>query len=105
MAVERAVVDALGLEEEDGIIVLDRGDQQALGVIRRGWDHRLDARYVREDALGRLAVRLAAENAAAERRADRERRGELPRRAITQPRSLRHELVERGVDIVGELDL
>ena len=41
MAVERAVVDALGLEEDHRIIVLDRRDQQALGVIGRRRDHRL----------------------------------------------------------------
>jgi hypothetical protein len=35
IAVERAVVDALGLEEDHRIVVLDRGDQQALGVVRR----------------------------------------------------------------------
>ena len=34
VAVERAVVDALGLEEDDRVGVLDGGDQQALGVVR-----------------------------------------------------------------------
>src|SRR3546814_6937023 len=58
-----------------------------------------------EDAFGRLRMRLPAEDAAAERRAHRDRRGELARRTIAQPRRLAHQLVERGIDVIGELDL
>ena len=105
MAVEGPVIDALGLEEDDRVIILDRRDQQPLGVIGSGRDHRLDAGHMREDALGTLAVRLPAENAAAKGRADRHRRYELARRPIAQPRRLAHQLVERGIDIVGELNL
>src|SRR3546814_4270149 len=71
IAAERAVVDALGLEEYDGVIVLDRRDQQPLGVIGVRRDHRLHAADMRHDTFGRLAVRLATEDAAAERRAHR----------------------------------
>src|SRR3546814_5232598 len=67
IAAERAVVDALGLEEYDGVIVLDRRDQQPLGVIGVRRDHRLHAADMRHDTFGRLAVRLATEDAAAER--------------------------------------
>src|SRR3546814_11869236 len=56
-------------------------------------------------AFGRLRMRLPAEDAAAERRAHRDRRGELARRTIAQPRRLAHQLVERGIDVIGELDL
>jgi hypothetical protein len=52
VAVERAVVDALGLEEDHRIGVLDRGDQQALGVVGVGRDHRLDPGDVGEQASG-----------------------------------------------------
>ena len=68
IAVERAVVDALGLEEDHRIVVLDRRDQQALGIVRR-----CDGTTVfmpddvGEERLGALAVRLPAEDAAAER--------------------------------------
>ena len=77
MAVERAVVDALGFEEDRRVVVLDRRDQQPLGVIGRRRDHRLQSRNMREDALGRLRMRLPPEDAAAERRSYGDRRGEL----------------------------
>src|SRR3546814_1614469 len=48
MAVERAVVDALGLEEDRRIVILDRGDQQPLGVIGGRRDHRLEPRDMGE---------------------------------------------------------
>src|SRR3546814_11181628 len=69
IAAERAVVDALGLEEYDGVIVLDRRDQQPLGVIGVRRDHRLHAADMSHDTFGRLAVRLATEAATAARRA------------------------------------
>src|SRR3546814_2497421 len=86
IAAERAVVDALGLEEYDGVIVLDRRDQQPLGVIGVRRDHRLHAADMRHDTFGRLAVRLATEDAAAERRAHRHRAYEVGRRTVAQDR-------------------
>src|SRR3546814_4005191 len=91
MSVERAVVDAFGLEEDHRIIVFDRGDQQPLGVIGRGRDHRLQSRHMGEDALRRLAVGLPAEDAAAKGRAYGDGGSELACRAIAQPRRLRSE--------------
>src|SRR3546814_4120289 len=44
----------------------------------------LEPRDMGEDAFGRLRMRLPAEDAAAERRAHRDRRGELARRTIAQ---------------------
>src|SRR5436190_21762240 len=58
-----------------------------------------------EDRLDALAVRLAAENAAAARRAHRDRRPELAARAIAQPRRFRDQLVGRRIDVISELDL
>ena len=104
-AVERAVVDALGLEEDDRIVVLDRGDQQALGVVGVGRDHRLDPGDVGEQGLGRLAVGLAAEDAAAIRRADHHRQMPFAGRAVAHLGAFGDDLVEAGVDVVGELDL
>src|ERR1700731_5425712 len=60
---------------------------------------------MREDRLDALAVRLAAEDAAAARRPYRDRRPELAARAITQPRRFRDQLVGRRIDVIGELDL
>ncbi len=58
-----------------------------------------------EDRFDALAVRLAAENAAAAGRAHRDRRPELAARAVAQPRRRRDQLVGRGEDVIGELDL
>src|SRR3546814_3746965 len=94
IAAERAVVDALGLEEYDGVIVLDRRDQQPLGVIGVRRDHRLHAADMRHDTFGRLAVRLATEDAAAERRAHRHRAYAVGRRTVAQPRRFADHLVQ-----------
>ena len=104
MAVERAVIDALGFEEDHRIVVLDGRDQQPLGVIGRGGNHRLQARDMGEDRFRALAVGLAAEDAAAIGRAHRHRRREIAGRAIADARGFRHDLVEGGIDVVGELD-
>ena len=103
-AVERAVINALRLEEEDRIRILDRGDQEALGVIGIGRDHRLDPRHVREEGLGRLAMRLAAENAAAIGAADHHRHRPFAGGAVADTPGLRENLVEAREDIIGELD-
>ncbi|MNK72771.1 hypothetical protein D3C87_922550 [compost metagenome] len=104
-AVEGAVVEALGLEEDDRIIVLDGGDQQALGVIGVGRNDNLQTRNVGEQGFWRLAVRLAAEDAAAIGAADRDRRGELTARAVAHLGRFRDDLVIGRINIVGELDL
>ena len=53
-AVEGAVVEAFGLEEDDRVVVLDRRGQQALGVIGVGRNDDLEAGDVGEQALGAL---------------------------------------------------
>src|SRR5579862_3441967 len=70
MAVERTGVEAFRLEEDDRIIVLYRGDQEALTVIGIGGNDSLQAANMGEQGLGALAMRLAAEYAAAIGRAD-----------------------------------
>ena len=105
VAVERAVVDPLRLEEDHRVVVLDGGDEQALGVVGVRRQHRLQPADVGEQALRALAVRLAAVDAAAAGHAHDERGGELGAGAVAQPRRLGDQLVERRVDVVGELDL
>jgi hypothetical protein len=95
----------LGSKKTTGSFVLDRRDQQALGVIGVGRDHRLHAGDMGEQGLGRLAVGLAAEDAAAVGRADGERQAPFAGGAVAHPRRLRDDLVEGGIDIIGELDL
>ena len=104
-AVERAVIDALRLEEEDRIGILDRGDQQALGVVRIGRHHRAQAADVRKHRLRALAMGLPAVDPAAARRADGDGRGKVAGRTEAQPRRLGNDLVVRRIDVVGELDL
>src|SRR3546814_16502264 len=59
--VERAVIDALGLEEDDRIIVFNGRDQQTFGDIRGGWNDSLDTRHMGEDTCGARAMGLSAE--------------------------------------------
>ena len=59
---------------------------------------------MREDAFGALRVSLAAADAPAAGRADRDGRVEISRAPIAQPRQLAHDLIESGIDVVGELD-
>ncbi len=104
VAVERAVVDAFRLEEDDRVVRLDRADQEALGVIRIRRHHGHDAADVGEYGLGALRVRLAAADAAAARRAHRDRREEFAAGTVAEARELADDLVETGIDVVGELD-
>jgi hypothetical protein len=105
VAVERAVVQALGLQEDHRVVVLDGRDQQALGVIGVAGHHRAQAADLGEQRLRALAVRLPAVDAAAAGHADGDGRGEVARRAVAQPRRLGDDLVRRRVEVVGKLDL
>ena len=60
---------------------------------------------MRENSLGALRVRLAAANAAAAGRADRNGREEFAAGAVAESRQLADDLVEAGIDVVGKLDL
>ena len=104
MAGKRPVVEPLRLQEDDRIVVLDRGDQKALGVVGIGRDDGLESGDVGEQRLRALAVRLPAINAAAAGHADHDRRGKLAARAVAQARRLRDDLVVGRINIVGELD-
>ena len=57
-----------------------------------------------EQRLGTLAVGLSAENAPAEGRAHGQRGDEVACRTVAQTRRLGDELVEAGIDVIGELD-
>ncbi len=105
MAVERAVVQPFGLQENHGIVVLDGRDQETLGVIGIGGHHRAQPAHLREHGFGTLAVRLPAIDAAATRHADGHGRDELVDRAVAQASGLGHDLIRGGIEIIGELDL
>ena len=74
MAVERAVIQALGLQKDHRIVILDGADQQALRIVGIRRDDGLQARDMGEQRLRALAVGLAAEDAAAIGRAHSDRR-------------------------------
>ena len=105
VTVEGAGVEPLRLEDENGVVVLDGGDEEALGVVGVRGDHRLDAADMGEQPFRALAVGLASEDAAAIGRAHRDRRVELPGGAVAQAGGLGNELVEARVYVVGELAL
>ena len=105
MTVERPVVEPLRFEEDHRVVVLDRGDQQSLGVVRVRDDDGLQPGHVGEQRLRALAVRLAAVDASAGRHPDDERRREVAGRAVPQAGGFRHDLVVGGIHVVGELDL
>ena len=98
-------VHLLVLEEEHRVVVADRGSEQARGVVRRRGDDDLEPGHVGEERLDRLRVVQRAVDAAAVRGADGHRHAVAVVRAVAHPRRLGHELVERRVDEVGELDL
>jgi len=105
IAIEGAVVHALGLKEYDRVVVLDRGDQHALRVVRVRRHDDLQAAHMREHPLRALGVRLAATDATATGRTDGDGRGKRGRAAVTHAGELAHDLVVGGIDVVGELDL
>ena len=77
MAVEGAVVEPLRLQEDHRIGILDRCDQQPLGIARVRRHDRLEAAHMGEQRLRALAMGLSAEDPAAGRHSDDERTGEL----------------------------
>ena len=105
VAVERPVVDALRLEEDDRVVVFDGRDQQALRVVGIRRHHHFHAADVREDGFGTLRMRLPAADAAAAGRADHDRRREITGAAIADAREFARDLVHGRIDVVGELDL
>ncbi len=105
VAVEGAVVDPLGFEEHDRIVVLDRADQQSLGVVGTGGDHGFQAADMGEYALGALGMGLSATDAAATGRAYRDRGEVFAAAAMAQPCQLADDLVDGRIDVIGELHL
>ena len=67
------VVQHAVLDHDDGIVVADRRDQAALGVVRRGRRHDAQARHVHEVGMEGLAVLGALPPAAADDGSDNQR--------------------------------
>jgi hypothetical protein len=100
-AVERAV-----LEDDHGIVVVDRARQQAAHVGRRRGEDDLQPRHVDEPRLELLRVLGARAPAGAALRADRQRHLQLPARHVAVLGRLVDELLhrERQEVLVHDLD-
>ncbi|MDF9805169.1 hypothetical protein M2436_003716 [Streptomyces sp. HB372] len=98
-------VTPLGLEEDDRVVALDGLLHHPVGVARVGRRDHLEARDVREERLGGLAVVLDRADAAAVRDTDDDRQLDLAERAGVHLGELRDDLVVRGEDETVELDL
>src|SRR5207245_1420561 len=79
--------------------------KQTLGVVRGCWDDHLEAWHVGEEGLHRLGVVERAVDATAEGRANHERHIPVIVTAVTHLCRFAHDLVEGGVNEVGELHL
>ena len=101
----RQAVELLRLQEEHGVGILDRRPQQALGVGRGGGDHHLQPGHVGVEALDRLAVVERPVDPPAVGDPDHQRARPASARAVVEAGGLGDDLVEGGVDEVGELDL
>ena len=104
LALDQAV-RLLVLEEQHGVRVADGRAEHALRVVRRRGDDDLQPGDVAVERLDRLRVVQRPVDAAAPRRADHQGAAEVAVGPVPDPGRLGHDLVERGMDEVGELDL
>ena len=99
----RAIQPA-GFEEHHRIGVADSGQQQAIGPLRRGRDHRPEAGNLGEHRLGTFGMMLGGMNARPHRRPHHQRAGQPATGAIPKPRGVVHQLVEHGIEETHELN-
>ena len=104
LAADQAI-GALVLQEDDGVVVAHGALEQPLGVVRRRRRHDLETGRVREERLDALGMVKAAPHAAPVRGAQHHRRAHPAVRAVAHAGRLADDLVYRGPDEVGELDL
>ncbi len=98
-------VDTFRLEEHHGVFVMDRGEEETLRVGGGGRDHDLQARRVGEVGLGALGVVETSLDPAAIRGPNDDMAGVLATGSVPELCELAHDLVERGIDEIEELDL
>src|SRR5579884_1723217 len=82
VSVEGPIIDSLWLEKDDWVRVFNRGDEEALCVARSRRNDNFQAGNMGEEGFGRLAVSLAAEDAAAVGSSDYERHRPFTRRSV-----------------------
>ena len=98
-------IGQLVLEEEDRVGIADRGCQEALGIGGEGGRDDLEAGHMGVERLDRLGVVGAAPEAAAVGSPEHHRAGPVAGGAVADLGRLADQVVRRGVDEVGELDL
>ena len=97
-------VGALGLQKDDRVRIANGGQQQTVGLRRRGRDDDADARNVGEHRLRAFRVMFRRMDAAAIGRAEHHRTGQPSTRAGAHPRGMVHQLVDHRIDEAHELD-
>ncbi len=98
-------VQLLVLEEEDGVGVAHRRLEEAVRVGGHARHDDLQPGHMSVEGLDRLRVVQPAVNPAAERGPDHDGHAPVAIRPVPRPRRLADDLVEGGMDEVGELDL
>ena len=104
LALDEAV-RLLVLEEQHGVGIADGGPQHALDVVRRRRHDHLQAGHVPVEGLDRLRVVEGSVHAASVRSPHHDGHVPVTVGPVANARRLADQLVEGGVDEVGELDL
>ncbi len=99
------LVQQLVLEDQHRVRIVDRREQQALGVVRRRRLHDLEARHVREPRFEALAVLRRGAGARAARQPHDHRHARLAAEHEADLRRLVDDLLHRQRDEIRELDL
>ena len=98
-------IGTLVFQEDGGVVITDGALEQALGIVWRCGGDDFEAGRVAEEGLGALGVVEPAADAAALRSAQDERYVQLAGGAVAHTGRLADDLVDRGPNEVGELDL
>ena len=104
LAAHRAV-RPLVLQHHHRVVIPDGGLQQPLGVVRRGRHHDFQPGRVREVRLHALGVVQPSPHVASVGRAQHHRHVQLPLGSVPDARRLPDDLIHRGPDEIGELNL
>ena len=104
ITIEWSVIEPLRFKENDRIVIFNRRDEQALGIVRVRRHDGLDTTDVREHALRALRMRLPATNPTTTGRTDRHWRCESRGTPVAQSSQLADDLIVGGINVVCELN-
>ncbi len=98
-------VELFRLEKDHRVRIFDRCHEKAFDVGRGRGNHHLEPGNVGVQGFDRLGVVQGPVDAASERNPNDDRTRPAAVASITDSGCLRNDLIEGGVDVVGELDL